>query len=109
MEHSITDFRDPVTLLIWFWLGFVTPVSFFWAVIKPHIRLKPEGYIGKFQRPDGQIVHVSRMPSGSLWVASEESPGTEPQEIGYVSGRELTTYHKLSATPDGDKRITRPH
>lgn len=101
MEHSITNFRDPVTLLIIFWLGIVTPLSFFWAVIKPHIRLKPSGYIGTFRRPDGRIVHVARMPSGTLWATSDEPPGKESMVIGYLTGRELTTYHKLSSSPDG--------
>ena len=76
-----------------------TPLSFWYVVFRMKIkRPRPDNYVGKFRRPDGTIVHVARMPSGRLWAASDTQP---PQEIGYVAGRELVGWRKLSTTPDG--------
>lgn len=69
-----------------------------WYIIRRSAHPKPEGYLGKFRRSDGTTVHVARMASGRLWVASDTQP---PEEIGYVNGRELAQWQKLSNAPDG--------
>lgn len=71
-------------------------------------RPTPDGYVGRFRRqPQDDIVHVARV-NGRLMVISEEKPGVVPRDLGDVSGYELFHWDKLSATPDGNERITRP-
>ena len=66
----------------------------------PIKRKKPDGYVGRFKRPDGSVVHVARV-GGDLVVASEEPPGVFPKDLGNVSGRDLMKWKKLATTPDG--------
>jgi cobalamin synthase len=81
-----------------FWLVVVTPVAWFFVLRHRNVRAKPEGYVGKFRRTDGEIVHVARLPGGTLMVASETQP---PQDLGSVSGPELARWEKLATEPDG--------
>jgi hypothetical protein len=71
-----------------------------WAVLtdKNPPRSKPDGYVGKFRRADGTVIHVARMPSGRLWAASDTQP---PVEVGYVEGRDVARWQKLAGEPDG--------
>lgn len=80
-------------------------IALFWLAIWPAIRPrpKPTGYAGKYRRPDGRVVHVGRLPNGTLMVASEEAPGVMPRDLGTVTGRELVTWTKLAGSPDGDR------
>lgn len=67
-------------------------------ILTRRARPKPEGYVGKFRRADGSVVHVARMASGRLWAASDTQP---PENLGYVEGRDLMRWQKLATTPDG--------
>lgn len=102
------DWQYPGTYLVFFFYAVIVPASLYWAFFIDHHRSKPDNYVGKFQRPDGSIVHVARMPSGELWACTDEPPGVMPKPIGYVSGREVIQWHKLSSTPDGKDRVPRP-
>lgn len=98
------------TVGLWFgflYVGVLTPVLFFWLIIKPHIRRKPDGYVGRFRHPNGQVVHVARV-NGELMVISDENPGIQPRDLGNVTGRDLAQWLKLATTPDGNDRIPRP-
>lgn len=85
-----------------FWLFIFTPVSLYWCLFRDG-RASPAGYIGKFRRGDGTIVHVSRLPDRTLMVISEERPGVMPRDLGTVTGRELAAWQKLASTPDGGR------
>lgn len=108
MQHSLTNLSDPYVWLMILLYGIITPFCFYWVVIRRR-RSKPEGYVGKFRRRDGRIVHVMRDESGRLWAASEEAPGVMPEHLGYVNGREISQWHKLATTPDGQDCIPRPY
>jgi hypothetical protein len=85
-----------------FWVGIVTPASIIYAFFIHKVKRRtPAGYIGKYRRPDGLVVHVSRFPGGQLYAMTDEAPGVQPRDLGYVDGREITRWTKLSATPDG--------
>jgi hypothetical protein len=60
-------------------------------------RAKPEGYIGRFRRPDGTVVHVARLETRNLMVISDDQP---PQDLGTVTGPELAHWEKVATTPD---------
>jgi hypothetical protein len=66
---------------------------------------RPEGYIGKFRRLDGSLAHVFRLPSGKLWAASDEKPGVRPVDLGYISGRDLAVWTKLSSEADAAPHV----
>jgi hypothetical protein len=72
------------TFAVWFW---------------PANRSKPDGYVGRFRRPDGVVVHVIRH-AGGLMVATEEPQGKKARDLGNVSGRELARWEKLGSAPD---------
>ena len=98
------DGASPLLWFVLFWVAVVTPAVYLMMIFwhpTPH-RPKPEGYIGKFCQPCGQVVHVARMPSGQIWVVSEEKAGVLHRDLGYVTGRELATWTKISTAPDGD-------
>jgi hypothetical protein len=63
-------------------------------------RQKPPGYIGKFRRPDGSLVHVARLPDHQVMVVSEAEPGMQPRDLGTVTGPELAHWEKVGVTPD---------
>lgn len=84
-------------------LGVAAVIQYFNRRSHP-TRSKPEGYVGKFRRPDGEIVHVARLKDGKLTVASEPAePGEPSRFLGTIDGRELMSWHKLATTPDGDR------
>lgn len=84
------------------------PVVYFLAFYQGQ-RTKPAGYVGRFQRPDGEVVHVARLEDGTLMVISEEAAGVTPRDLGTVSGRDLARWHKLASTPDGQDGVARPY
>lgn len=88
----------------WHWaavvyLGVITPLSFWYFVLRRHPLRKPDGYVGVFERPDGSVVHVVRF-SGKLTIVSRERPGTFPKDLGEVSGRDLLKWRKLASDPN---------
>ncbi len=69
-------------------------------------RPRPRGYVGRFRKPDGEVVHVCRLPSGDFYVLKDSNKPPwaserNPVDLGLVSGREIVTWEKLADTPDG--------
>ncbi len=89
-----------------FWIFIATPILVYRHVIRRTPRPKPEGYVGRFRRPDGLEVHVARV-NGRLMVIQDTEDGELPLNLGNVSGRDLLKWHKVSSTPDGQDCITR--
>jgi hypothetical protein len=92
--------QSGVAVASWLTAGMmaVTAFAVIWWMWRPARRAKPEGYVGKFQRPDGTVVHVARLRDARLTVVSDTQP---PQDLGNVEGRELTHWQKLATEPDG--------
>ena len=91
-----------------FYIAVLTPATIlYFFVIQPLRRPKPEGYVGRFRRPDDEVVHVARV-HGRLMVISEEAPGVMPRALGDVDGRALMRWHRLATSPDGNDRVARP-
>lgn len=80
-----------------------TVISWVGLFAWPSDRPRPDGYVGRFRRPDGTEVHVGRV-GGNLMVVSDTQP---PIDLGNVSGRDLLHWEKLASTPDGHDRIPR--
>jgi hypothetical protein len=85
------------------WVVLGVPVGLY-VVVKQHVRPKPEGYVGRYRRPTGDVVHVIRT-NGRLMVASEERPGIRPRDLGNVNGRELLRWDLLGRSPDGHEGV----
>lgn len=81
------------------WILFIKVLYDFHETHQPK-RPKPEGYVGRFRRSDGRVVHVARLKDGKLMVASDTQP---PRDLGSVDGRELIRWTKLATTPDGNE------
>lgn len=88
-------FEDVQRIAGWAWLA-SSPI-WLWFVLRQPRRKRPDGYVGKFKRPDGVVIHVARMESGKLWAASDTQP---PEEIGYVNGRDVMRWERLGVEPD---------
>lgn len=95
-EHGVGGVHP----LAWGCLGLVGPfiLAALWDHYRRAPRLSPRGYIGRFKRPDGVVVHIGRLPSGLYAMASDEQP---PRDLGRVKGRDFVTWVKLAHTPDG--------
>jgi hypothetical protein len=92
----ITGTRDPLIIIAVLVVATAIPLLLI-ATMASH-RPKPEGYVGKFRRPDGSVVHVARLGDARLTVVSDTQP---PEDLGNVDGRELTRWQKLATEPDG--------